>query len=290
MEALEDFKTSFSMAKSKVLTFFLAIIGIFVVLGLIFVVITLPVGLIAWFIDPSFDFITQWVNAMTAWTLPLTGGSMALILSFSFIAVVIPGVSFFVWILGALFGIAKEYIETGDTRIENAFTWLRKKFIPLIITGILISVVAVLPAIFIGYLVSAAHGFGNIPFPTDVIVWTTALIYAFIVIGFFSFWVPAVCDDVSPLEAMKKSISLVKNNIVRVFGFLIIILIILVLFIGPVAFYSYYLISLGQTPDPMADIMLAGLIAWVAIGAFLFILLLLPTTILGLTRIYNEIK
>jgi hypothetical protein len=78
--------------------------------------------------------------------------------------------------------------------------------------------------------------------------------------------------------------------LVRVFGFLIIILILLVIFVGPVAFYSYYLISLGQTPNPLTDAVLAALIAWVAVGAFLFVLLLLPTTILGLTRIYNEIK
>ena len=78
MEAIEDFKISLSMAKSKVLTFFLSIIGILVIFALIFIVITLPVGMIAWFINPSLDFITQWVNAITAWTLPLTGGSMEL--------------------------------------------------------------------------------------------------------------------------------------------------------------------------------------------------------------------
>ena len=290
MEPLEDFKTSISMAKSKVLTFFLAIIGIFVILGIIFVVITLPIGLIAWFMNPSIDFITQWVNAITAWTLLLTGGSMELILSFSFVAFVLPGVSFFVWILGALFGISKEYIETGDTRVENAFTWLRKKFFQLIITGVLISIIILLPAMIIGYLVSAAYGFGDIPFPVDVGLWSVALIYAFIIIGFISFWVPAVCDDVSPFDALKKSIELVRNNFIRVFGFLAIIVIILVIFIGPIAIYSYYLISLGQVPNPMTDAVLAALVAWIVFGAFLFLLLLLPATIIGLTRIYNEIK
>jgi hypothetical protein len=290
MEALEDFKISISMAKGKLLTFFLAIIGIFVVLGIIFVVITLPIGLIAWFMNPSIDFISQWVNAITAWTIPLTGGSLELILSFSFIAFVLPGVSFFVWILGALFGISKEYIETGDTRVENVFIWLRKKFFPLIITGVLISVIILLPAMVVGYLVSAAYGFGDIPFPVDVGLWSIALIYAFIIIGFISFWVPAVCDDVSPIDALKKSIELVKNNLIRVFGFLAIIVIILVIFITPIAFYSYYLISLGQVPNPMTDAVLAALIAWIVFGAFLFLLLLLPATILGLTRIYNEIK
>jgi hypothetical protein len=290
LEALEDFKTSLSIAIRKMLTFFLAIIGIFVILGLIFMVITLPVGLIAWFIDPSLDFITQWVNVMTAWTLPLTGGSMALILSFSFIAVALPGVALLIWILGALFGLGKEYIENGDTRVENAFTWLRKKFIPLIITGILYSVIAILPAMIIGYLISAAFGFGDIPYPIDIAVWSIGLLYAFIVVGFFSFWVPAVCDDVSPFNALKKSVELVRNNLIRVFGFLIIILVILLIFIGPIAFYSYYLISIGIPPNPMTDVVYTGLIAWVVIGACLFLVLFLPSTILGLTRIYNEVK
>ncbi|MFW9932678.1 MAG: hypothetical protein ACFFDR_08480, partial [Candidatus Thorarchaeota archaeon] len=136
MQAYDDLKLGLSMAKSKILTFFLAIIGILVILGLTFAVITLPIGLAVWLLDPSADFITQWVETLVAWTLPLTSGSVAVILSVSFLGVILPLSALAIWVLGALFGIAKEYIETQDTRVEHAFTWLRKKFVPLIVGGI----------------------------------------------------------------------------------------------------------------------------------------------------------
>jgi len=290
MQAFDDVKSGLSMAKSKVLTFFLAIIGIFVVLGLVFAVITVPIGLIAWWLDPSADFITQWVNTLVAWTLPLTSGSVAVILSISFLIVILPLAALGIWVLGALFGIAKEYIDTNDTRVEHAFTWLRKKFVPLIVGGILLAIIIVLPAMIVGYLISWAYGFTTIPWPVDWIEGIIGFVYFFIMIGFFSLTCPAIVDDVGAVDALKHSFRMVRANMARVYGFLLLIVLISLIFVGPIALYSAYLVYLGITPDPMTDVVLAVFTAWTVIGAFLILLFLLPAFIFGLTRIYNSLK
>ena len=278
------------MAKSKVLTFFLAIIGIVVVLGLVFAVITVPIGVVAWLLDPSLDFITTWTNTIVVWTLPLTSGSMAVILSISFLVVILPLGALGIWVLGALFGIAKEYIDTNDTRVEHAFTWLRKKFAPLIVGGILLAIIIVLPALVVGYLISWAYGFGTVPWPVDWIEGILGFVYFFIMIGLFSLTCPAIVDDMGAVDAIKHSLKTVRANMGRVYGFLLLIVAISFIFVGPIALYSTYLVYMGFTPDPMTDVVYAVFTAWTVIGVFLILLFLLPAFIFGLTRIYNSLK
>lgn len=290
MQAYDDLKSGLSMAKSKVLTFFLAIIGIVVVLGLVFAAITVPIGLAIAFLDPSVDFMTEWTNMMVAWTLPLNSGSVAVILSVSFLVVILPMAALGIWVLGALFGIAKEYIDTNDTRVENAFTWLRKKFVPLIVAGILLAIIIGLPAMIAGYLVSWAYGFGTVPWPVDWIEGIIGFVYFFIMLGFFSLVCPAIVDDLDAIDALKHSVKMVRENMGRVFGFLLLIVIISFVLAGPLSVYSIYLVSLGITPDPMTDMVFAVLIGWTVIGAFLVLLFIVPALMFGLTRIYNSAK
>ncbi|MFW9954943.1 MAG: hypothetical protein ACFFD3_10360 [Candidatus Thorarchaeota archaeon] len=290
MYGYEDLKSGLSMARSKVLTFFLAIIGIFVILGLVFVVITLPIGLAIWLLDPTGDFITAWVETMVAWTLPLSSGNVAIILSVSFLVIIIPMTALGIWILGALFGIAKEYIDTNDTRVEHAFTWLRKKFGPLMVGGVLLAVIIGLPAMIVGYLISWAYGFGTIPWPVDWIEGILGFVYFFIMLGFFSFVCPAIIDDVGAVDSLKLSYKMVRANMARVFGFLLLIVIVAFIFVGPIGLYSVYLTYLGLIPNPMTDVFFGVLTAWAAIGVFIFVLFFLPALIFGLTRIYNSIK
>ncbi|MFW9910139.1 MAG: hypothetical protein ACFFEF_16400 [Candidatus Thorarchaeota archaeon] len=290
MYGYEDLKSGLSMARSKVLTFFLAIIGIFVILGLVFVVVTLPIGLAIWLLDPTGDFITAWVETMVAWTLPLSSGNVAIILSVSFLVIIIPMTALGIWILGALFGIAKEYIDTNDTRVEHAFTWLRKKFGPLMVGGVLLAVIIGLPAMIVGYLISWAYGFGTIPWPVDWIEGILGFVYFFIMLGFFSFVCPAIIDDVGAVDSLKLSYKMVRANMARVFGFLLLIVIVAFIFVGPIGLYSVYLTYLGLIPNPMTDVFFGVLTAWAAIGVFIFVLFFLPALIFGLTRIYNSIK
>ena len=290
MGAIADFKSGLSLAKSKVLTFFLAIIGIVVVLGLVFVLVTLPIGLAVWMMDTSADFITRWTDTIVAWTLPLTSGSVEVILSLSFLIVILPIAALGIWVLGALFGIAKEQVDTNDTRVEHAFSWLRKKFVPLIIGGILLSIIIVLPALIVGYLISWAYGFQAIPYPVNWIEGIIGFVYFFIMLGLFSLLCPAIVDDVSPLNALKMSFRMVRANLARIYGFLLIFVLITLLLFGPIGLYSIYLVSLGMTPDPMTDAVFAALTAWSAIGAFILLLFVIPTLIFGLTVIYNSLK
>lgn len=290
MSAIADFKSSLSLTRSKVLTFFLAIIGIAVVLGLVFVLVTLPIGLAAWLMNPSVDFITSWTNTITAWTLPLTSGDIGVVLSLSFLIVILPMSALGIWVLGALFGIAKEQIDTNDTRVEHAFSWLRKKFVPLIIGGILLSIIIVLPALVVGYIISWAYGFQTIPYPVSWIEGVVGFIYFFIMLGLFSLIGPAIIDDVSPINALKMSFRMVRANLARVYGFLLIIVIIAFVLVGPISLYSLYLVSLGLTPDIMTDVVFATFTAWTVIGAFILLLFIVPTLVFGLTVIYNSLK
>jgi hypothetical protein len=290
MQAYGDLKSGLSLARHKVLTFFLAIIGILVVLGLIFAVITLPFGLAVWFFDPSGDFITQWVNTITAWMLPLSSGSVAVILSVSFLAVILPLTALGIWVLGALFGIAKEYIDTNDTQVEHAFTWLRKMFGPLIGGGVLLAIVIVVPALIVGYLVSWAYGFTTVPYPVDWIEGVAGIVYFFIMLGFFSLLCPAIVDGVGAVDAMKLSFRMARANMGRVFGYLLLFMLILFIFIAPVAIYSTYLVSLGHVFDPMTDVIAAVCTAWTAVGVFFIALHLLPGFVFSLTLIYNSLK
>jgi len=290
MSAINDFKSGLSMAKGKLLTFFLAIIGIVVVLGLVLAVVVLPIGLVAWMMNPSADFITRWTETLTAWTLPLTYGSAEVILSISFLTVILPITAIGIWVLGALFGIAKEQIDTNDTRVEHAFSWLKKRFAPLIGGGILLSIIIILPALIVGYIISWAYGFQPVPYPINWIEGFIGFVYFFIMLSFFSLLCPAIVDGMSALDAMRMSVKTVRANLGRVFGFLLIFVIITLILFGPIAIYSMYLVSLGLTPDPLTDVVFAALTAWSAIGAFILLIFVLPALVFGLTLIYNSLK
>jgi hypothetical protein len=290
MSAIADFKSGLSLARSKILTFFLAIIGIVIVLGLVFALVTLPIGLAAWLADPSADFVTRWTETLTAWTLPLTSGSLGVILSLSFLVVILPLTALGIWILGALFGIAKEQVDTNDTRVEHAFSWLRKKFVPLIEGGIIIAIIIVLPALIVGYIISWAYGFQSLPYPFNLIEGIIAFVYFFIMLGLFSLLCPAIVDGMSPLNAMRMSVKTVRANLGRIFGFLLIYILITAIFFGPIAIYSDYWVAMSMIPDPLTDVVFAALTAWTVIGAFILLLFVLPALVFGLTLIYNSLK
>jgi hypothetical protein len=290
MSAITDFKSGLSLARSKLLTFFLAIIGIVIVLGLVFVLVTLPIGLAAWLANPSADFVTRWTDTLTAWTLPLTSGSPGMILSLSFLVVILPMTALGIWILGALFGIAKEQIDTNDTRVEHAFSWLRKKFVPLIEGGVVLAIIIGLPAFIVGYIVGWAYGFQPLPFPINWIEGIIGFAYFFIMLGLFSLLCPAIVDGESPVNAMKMSVKTVRANLGRVFGFLLIYILIIAILFGPIGVYSAYLVFIGMTPDPLTDIVMAALTAWSVFGAFILLLFVLPALVFGLTIIYNSLK
>ena len=285
MSFMEDVKVSFGYAKKNMLSFLLAIFGMLIVVAIIILVVISPLLLMAWLANPgdpeAFGLaIASYFQGLSGFmgANPLAGvfGGGAIGLLF-----LIPIFAIGTWIFSAIFGMSNEIIMTGGTHAESAFGYLRKNVVSSLGAGVLWSLVLFVPLWIIGLGATALTGFTTLPAGWGWPIGIITFLYVYIVGGFLMLHLPASTDGLGPLESLKTSFRLTKENLVRVFGAWTIFIALIGIFFAPIALYAVYFVAPG-----VIDLGFAITIAWAAIGAFVIILFALPALFLTFMRIY----
>lgn len=217
---LKDFKVGFTLAVKNILSFGLAMLGIiFVTLVLLVVILLLIVVPIL--ITMGVPFLIWLVQSL------VTGfeASSGLALIFLIMFLVLPILGPFFVALGALFGMARELVESDGTHAESAFSWYGKRGLSLLGGGILHFLITLAPLILA--FISISYPVWNPPSDQELrVLIPLILIWIIIVNGMLSLTFPGIIDGLSAVRAAARSVRLAAQFPGRVFGAWFIIVII----------------------------------------------------------------
>ncbi|TFG99211.1 hypothetical protein E4H12_03580 [Candidatus Thorarchaeota archaeon] len=279
-----DMKTSLKQAYGSTLSYFLANLGMIIVMLILVIAFAIPVAIVAFIALAPLTEAT-W-TAMSAWAAanPLAIGSIGIL-------VLIPVVALFLVVSGAIYGMSHELVTTGETKAETAFSYLKRKFLTFFGTGVILTIFVVLPPTIVWGLTSYAMGY-VITSPISTLLTIFTFVWVFITAGLTSLVWPAVVSGKSVQEAFKESYSLSIRYFDRVFGVLTAIVLLLAATFGPMIIVALGMIQFVPPITMMSPILPAMLVIalWTVISVFLWLLLFLPMVRIAWTRIYQELS
>jgi hypothetical protein len=277
-----DMKTSLGLAWKSILSYFLAGLGMIIVVGLIFALVAAPIAAVAFLVLAPLSEASM--IAMREWALanPLAVGAIAVL-------VLIPIVSLFMSVTGSIYGMSHDLVTTGDTKAEAAFSYFRRKFLAYAGASAIMTIIVMLPPVIAWGLTSYAYGFATIASPTFQLLTIFTFVWVFITAGLTSMVFPAVSSGKGVQESVKESYSLATRYFDRVFGLLSGILLLLVITFGPMIVWG-----ITQAPFIAPHLMtfgpvLAALTLWTVVSAFLWVLLFLPMVRIAWVKVYQEL-
>jgi hypothetical protein len=212
----DDLGISFRFAARNIISFVLGMLGVLVVAFILMIVLAIIIfvpivfGLISGLgmegmIQFFMSFVTTWSTPQGA----LMFGALMLLAMF------ILG-PFFV-AFGALFGMAREIVESEGTTAGGVFAWYRKRFFSLAGGGIILFLVVMGPVIlsiilFPGFVTGSLVGFNFALLMAALVLWVV------VSAGMLSLLFPGIIDGLSALGAAKRSLGLSRRYFDRVFG------------------------------------------------------------------------
>jgi hypothetical protein len=279
-----DMKTSLKQAYGSTLSYFLANLGMIIVMLILAVAIAIPVAIVAFIALAPLTEAT-W-TAMSAWAIanPLAIGSIGVL-------VLIPVVALFLVVSGAIYGMSYELVTTGETKAETAFSYLKRKFLTFFSTGVILTIFVVLPPTIVWGLTSYAMGY-VITSPVSTLLSIFTFVLVFITVGLTSMVWPAVVSGKGVQDAFKESYSLATRYFDRVFGVLTAIVLLLAATFGPMIIAALAMVQFVHPITVMSPLLPAmiGIALWTVISVFLWLLLFLPMVRIAWTRVYQELS
>ena len=218
---LKDFKVGFTLAVKNILSFGLAMLGIIIVTLLLLAVILLVV-IVPILITMGVPFLVWLVESIVAGFQETSGLTLILLIMFLILPLLGP---FFV-ALGALFGMARELVESDGTQAESAFSWYGKRGFSLLGGGILHFLITLAPLI-IAFL-SISYPVWNPPTNEELEILIPVIVaWIILVNGMLSLTFPGIIDGLSAVRAAARSVRLTCQFPGRVLGawFLIVLII-----------------------------------------------------------------
>jgi hypothetical protein len=269
---LKDFKVGFTLAARNILSFGLAMLGILLVTALLLVLILLFI-LIPILVTLGLPFLIWLVESIVAGFTTTSGLTLVMLIMFLGLPLLGP---FFI-ALGALFGMAREIVESDGTQAESAFSWYGKRGLSLLGGGILHFTITLAPLI-IAFL-SISYPTWNPPSNTELeIIIPLIVIWIILVNGMLSLTFPGIIDGLSAVGAAARSVRLTCQFPGRVLGAWFIIVLIVGVPLLPIFNDLAFLWS------PLLPSVLLEPYRPLAIIALLFIVI--PAVSIVLTRIY----
>ncbi|MGY5860537.1 MAG: hypothetical protein RTU63_14295 [Candidatus Thorarchaeota archaeon] len=295
MSVFQDLNYSFREWKGFFLRYLRALGGMLFLLYILIVIFTLPIGLAFWTLGlgiPGANFIDAWVNNLYSyfllfWIPTVFTGDITVILTVFFV-LSLPIVVLTEWVLGPVYGLSRDVATSGDVSGDGAFNRFRKKAGSFLGTGIVNATIVIGPLGIIIYLLDLYYGFA-IPSQLTLPLLTIAVLYVYISLGFLKLNNPAVADDMGVFDGLKKSVSLVKSNFVRVFGSWTIYFILLISWFVPIVIWAASYGIPGTIPS-LNLIEFGFSVTLAGVGFLLDLLIFLPIMILGMTKIYHDIS
>jgi hypothetical protein len=272
---VEDITTGYKFALKNIPSFFLAMIGVLLVTALLLVaiVLVLVIGIVYtsplgwWAVVGIVEFIEY---SFGIWPEPMSVGLGILIL--------LPLLCPLFVAIGALYGMAREIVESEGTTAEGIFDWYSSRFFSLAGAGFAQFVVIFAPIWSmwaVGYILLEGVIAG---FYFDLLIGLSVL-WGVLAAGVLSMTFPAVIDGNSALLSIGISMSMAKNHFGRVFLVWIAYFLVIFGLFGPVIWtpvyapWLFFLIILGPIPYP-------------AIAILLLVFIVIPAMAISQSRVY----
>ncbi len=279
---LDDLKTSAVLVKRNILSLLLATLGMVLLVGAIFLVFSIPLIILAVSVGPA--AIQEWVDALIALAManPI-GTGIAFYVLFG-----LPIFTLLLIVVGSLYGISKEIVESGTTHAEAAFSWFRRKFLSFAGAGLLLSLVIVTPAAAVAGAVSLAFNYSP-PVWAQQAVSVFSFIWGFVTVGLCMMVLPAITHGKGVQESFKESFRLARTRFDRVFGLLAGIVVLLAISFGPAAIWGMWTGLPGVPPAMTLDPISVVVMTWSAIAGLLWLILFFPMSIVASCKVYAEL-
>jgi hypothetical protein len=269
---LKDFKVGFTLAVKNILSFGLAMLGI-LVLTIILLLIILLFVLIPVLFTMGIPFLIIMVESIVAGFTTSSGLTLIMLIMFLLLPLLGP---FFV-ALGALFGMAREIVESDGTQAESAFSWYGKRGFSLLGGGIIHFIMTLAPLI-LAFL-SITYPTWNPPTNAELeILVPLIIVWIILVNGMLSLTFPGIIDGLPAVRAAARSVRLTAQFPGRVLGAWFIIVLIVGVPLLPIFNELAFLWS------PLLPYVLLEPYRPLAIIALIFIVI--PAVSIVLTRIY----
>ncbi|MFX1482207.1 MAG: hypothetical protein ACFFCP_03355 [Promethearchaeota archaeon] len=279
---LDDLKISFKFALKNVISYVLAIIGVFIVAGLLLVVVAaivfVPLVLIM-----GFENMAAWFNSFALLGVP--EGAPIVLGLFLF---VLPFLTPFFVATGALFGMSREIVESEGTTAEGVFQWFKRKFFQLAGGGLVLFLIIAGPIFLIAFGAVAVFGdqvlnFALISTGTmttiNPIITGLGVVWFVLTTGLLTMLFPAIIDGYSVFEATKKSVRMCIHYFDRVMGFWIAFILLLLALVAPI-------LGLVFAFGPGSMVGMTAMAIYAIPMAIFFAFVALPALSIGLTRVY----
>jgi hypothetical protein len=276
-----DMKSSLKLAWGKALSYFLANLGMVIVVAILALLIALPIASIV--LLALYPFNQATMTALAQWA---TANPLAVAALIGLIA--IPIVSLFMVVSGSIYGMSYDLVAKGDTKAEAAFSYLRHKFLTFFATGTMLTIIVLLPPALAWELAAYVMKINIGPY-VGALLSALTFVWIFFTAGLTSMVFPAVVSGKGVQTAFKESFTLARSHFDRIFGVLSAIVLLLAVTFGPIVVLGLAMpfmsvpISIALVPAIAAAALLA------VVSAFLWLLLFLPMVRIVWVRVYQEL-
>lgn len=278
---LDDMKTSLKLAWKSMLSYFLANLGMLIVMVILLGIIAIPVLIVAWVVLAPFSQATMTALANWAVANPLLLGGIATL-------VLIPVVSLFMVVSGSIYGMSHDLVTKGETKAELAFSYFRHKFLSFAGAGAILTIIVLLPPTLAWGLTSYAMGY-TITAPVSYLLTGFTFVWLYLTAGLTSMVWPAVASGKGVQESVKESFSLSTRYFDRVFGVLTAIVLLLAATFGPLIITALAMAELIPAISLALIPAMAGIALYTVIMVFLWLLLFLPMVRIAWVKVYQEL-
>jgi hypothetical protein len=278
---LDDLKISIRFATKNVISYVLAIFGVFIVTFILIALVAALVFIPIFLIPGGFETFIVWTESFNS-----LDAASGFTLAIGIFLIALPFVAPFFVATGALFGMSREIVESEGTSAEGVFTWYRKKFFSLAGGGIMLFLFILGPVLLViaGGVALFGEQILNLAFigggSMNPLLSALAVIWIVLSTGLMTMLFPAIIDGHSVIAATKISLSMSIKYFDRVFGAWLSYILLIVALVSPMIVMA--------TPFVMENFVPAmiplGIYGVIMILFLAFILL--PALSIGLTRVY----
>lgn len=269
----EDLKVSFKFAAKNILSFVLGTIGVFIATAILMVFL-MAIFVLALVLLMGIDGLIVFFTSFAA-TFP---SSPSMLTIGAILIVMMPIMAPFMVAMGALFGMAREIVESAGTTPEGVFVWYKSKFFKLAGGGLVVFSIVVLPIVLLAIMQNPFSTIIVNPF-TMGIQSALGLIWVILSVGMTSMVFPGIIDGLSVAASLKQSLRLSWVYFDRVFSTVVAFILIGLGTLLPTIAYPIALVF-GISLDPI----FLGILALPTM--FVLFLLVFPGSIIAMTRIY----
>ncbi|MFX1270530.1 MAG: hypothetical protein ACFFAX_02530 [Promethearchaeota archaeon] len=277
---VDDIKSSFKLARENMLSYFLANLGMLIAVALLLGLVMVPIAAAALLMVGTNPSAWEAIGlGLAAWaeSNPWAVGGVAILF-------LIPFIALFLTVVGSIYGMSKDLVAHGETKAERAFSWFRHKFLTFGGASAVLTIIIVIPPMILWGSVSILNGY-TIPAAYSTLLSVTTFVWVFFTVGLCSMVFPAITYGKGVQEAFKESFRLARERFDHVYGLLSAIVVLFAASYGPMIIWGLTVPLSGLVTFDAVSI---TIMVWTVLVTFLWLLVLLPMTIIAFTKVYAE--